>query len=52
MKCKFWKHCKLYSDHPNCTKTGGNAYGVLEFRGGGCYRNIEENGKESKYWKK
>lgn len=35
-----------------CVKDSGNAYGFgIEFRPGGCYRNLEEKGKESIYWK-
>lgn len=49
-KCKFWKHCTLYRDVSNaCSKVGGDAYGID--RPGGCYRNLEEKGKKSQYWK-
>jgi hypothetical protein len=52
-KCKFIKHCNHYSkDSYVCNKDSGNAYGFgIEFRPGGCYRNLEEKGKESIYWK-
>lgn len=53
-KCKFDKHCNLYQLNDDvCNKSNGNAYGTLfEFRPGGCYRDLELNGKNSKYWKK
>lgn len=51
-KCKFWKHCKLYCDDSYaCNNNSGNFYGGLgEFRPGGCYRDLDKNGKQSKYW--
>jgi hypothetical protein len=50
-KCKFWKHCKLYRNPSDaCNKAGGDAYGIN--RPGGCYVDLENNGKNSKYWKK
>jgi hypothetical protein len=52
-KCKYWKHCTQYNClSKSCEKEQGNAYGLgFEFRPGGCYRNLEELGKESKYWR-
>jgi hypothetical protein len=50
-KCKFWKHCKLYREgevDDTCNKARGWYYGIG--RGGGCYRDFEQNGKNSRYW--
>jgi hypothetical protein len=49
-KCKFTKHCNCYRvDDDTCNKERGWFYGIG--RGGGCYRSLEESGKESKYYK-
>ena len=49
-KCKFWKHCKSYEvDNDVCNKLKGWFYGFG--RGGGCYRSLEEKGKDSSYYK-
>jgi hypothetical protein len=49
-KCKFTKHCNCYRvDDDTCNKERGWFYGVG--RGGGCYRSLEEHGKESTYFK-
>lgn len=51
MKCRYWKHCTLYRYVNNsCNKSSGDAYGIG--RKGGCYRDLEENGKDSKFYKK
>lgn len=52
-RCKFWRHCNKYTDDDViCNNNMGNYYGLgLEFRPGGCYRDIEESGKQSQYWK-
>lgn len=52
-RCKFQKNCTLYSKMSHaCNKSEGNAYGTgFEFRPGGCYRSLEENGNKSKFWK-
>ena len=48
-KCKFWKSCNCFSKGSFvCTKTKGNYYGTS--RQGGCYRDLEEKGKDSPYW--
>jgi hypothetical protein len=51
-KCDYWKHCSLYQkDSYVCNNNSGNAYGSYgEFRPGGCYRDLDKNGKQSKYW--
>jgi hypothetical protein len=50
-KCDYWEHCSLYrKDSDVCNKESGNAYGGFEFRPGGCYRDLDKNGKQSKYW--
>ena len=53
-KCRFWKNCKLYNKKSDvCNKYSGNYYGVdsFDFRGGGCYRSLDSEGKYSKHWK-
>ena len=50
-KCKFFDKCNMYSKQSyTCNNNKGNYYGIFEFRPGGCYRDLEANGKESKYW--
>lgn len=53
-KCRFHKVCTVYrKEDAICEKENGNAYGgFMEIRGGGCYRSLEEKGKESNYYRK
>lgn len=49
-KCKHRKYCNIYKkDDHTCNETGGEFYGAGRYAG--CYRSLEEFGKESKYWK-
>ena len=51
-KCKWHKHCSLYSvTSEYCTKTGGD-YDInpFEFKPVGCYRLFEAQGKSCKYY--
>lgn len=51
-RCKWWKHCKLYTPtNDYCTITGGD-YDIdpFDFRPVRCYRLFEEQGKNCKYW--
>ena len=49
-KCKYRKHCKLYSiDNYVCNESGGEFYGAGRYAG--CYRSIEDQCKASSYWK-
>lgn len=49
LKCKFWKHCKLYRNGMDtCDKTGGSYYD--DGAPAGCYRDLELNKQKSTYW--
>lgn len=49
-KCDHRKHCNIYKkDDYTCNEAGGQFYG--DGRYAGCYRSLEEFGKESRYYK-
>ncbi len=50
-KCRFSDHRKFFREEDTtCSKERGYYYGIG--RGGGCYRSLDEKGKESSYYRR